>query len=140
MIGLALIMLVSTGCARSMGSLQPDEDVTTLFQSREWVETYQYYHYSDGLVSRSTSVIIGIMAPYFVESRVWRQIEDQEELHSIINDTQLASDSAPRGFNIINPDGKRVGIWYSSAFGTSVRFTSDNRVIPMVPPARSGPD
>ena len=140
MIGLALMMLILGGCARSMGSLQWNEDVTALFQKHEWVEEYQYYHYSEGWISRRVYAVVGIKAPYVVESRLWRQVEDQEELQSIINDAILASDSAPQGFNIINPDGDHVGIWYSSVFGPSVRFTTDNRIIPMAPPARSRPN
>lgn len=132
-----LIMVLILGCAGNMSHLQPNENLTVNFQNQEWIDGYRYYHYSVGWLSRRSYALIGLQPPYIVESRLWRQVEDPEELRLVIRDAIRASQDNQRGFQIrgfeiINPKGERVGVLYSSLFGSSVRFADDERVIPKI--------
>lgn len=130
--GLALITAFVWGCAGNVSNLEPNNDVTASFQNREWMEDYRYYHYSVG-IDRRTYALLGLMPPYTVESRLWRQVEDAEEFETLVSDARLAYGGEwPRGYEIVNPEGEKVGVWFSSLYGSSVRFTDDNRVVPMI--------
>ena len=139
LLGLILVLTLCYGCAGNMGNLQPHEEVTALFQNFEWVEGYRYYHNSYGLLSRRTYAVIGIKQPYTVQSRQWEQVKNMAELTSVINDTIGTSQKAPQGFKIVNPRGETIGVWYSSIFGSSVRFNDDSQIVPMLGPEARRP-
>jgi hypothetical protein len=127
---IAAIML--SGCAGSYGRLNWDPQVTAAFQNYDTQQGFNYYYY--GVGSR-TFAIAGISADYNVKSRIWREVpQDSEAFKSLVsraweNDFYLPH--YPQGAHILNPQGKRVGVWYSSLRFVTVKFAENNRIVLM---------
>lgn len=61
-------------------------------------------------------------------------------LNQVIYRMQTVYSIEPRGAWIVDPEGRRVGIWYSSQNWTKVKVDKDNQVmvVPPKPPDFSG--
>ena len=133
---LGLICLITaiilSGCAGSYGRLNWDPQVTAAFQKHDIQRGYNYYYYG---VGNRTFAMAGISAEYNVKSRMWREVpNDTEAFKSLVsraweNDFYLPN--YPQGAHILNPEGKRVGVWYSSLRFVTVRFAENNRIVLM---------
>jgi hypothetical protein len=126
-----LIMVFIWGCVPDTQNLKPSNSVAAMFQKYERVEGFRYYHYIGG-DKRRNHALMGLKPTYSVKSRFWRQIDNGEELSTIVDEINRNSSKAPRGYLITNAQGKEVGVWFSAEHGSSIRFTADNHVVPMV--------
>ena len=130
-VAVAMMAIILSGCVTDTSNLLPSPDVAAKFKNYEMIPDYSYYHYSVGFFRR-TYAIIGLGPPYSVDSNLWRRIDANEGLKPFVDNAIWVTNDAPRGFVVTNPQGLEVGVWYSSIFGSSVRFTDDNRVVPLV--------
>ena len=137
-----LIAAMISGCLGTYGKLNWDPQVTTQFQAYEARRDFNYYYYG---VGNRTFAIAGISRDYVMESRMWREVQpDTEEFKSLISRAWQNSyyrPYDPRGAHILNPDGKRVGYWYSSLRFVTVKFGENNRIV-LIPdtPFLGGPE
>lgn len=131
LIVIVLLAILIPGCAADMPNMAPSKDVASQFQNYEMIPGYGYYHYSIGFFRR-TYALIGLDSAYRVDSRLWRQIDAADGLKSFVDNMIWISQVGPRGYLIKNPQQQEVGVWYSSLYGSSVRFADDNRVVPLV--------
>ena len=122
-----LIAAMVSGCLENYGRLNWDPQVATQYQAYEAQEDFNYYYYG---VGNRTFAIAGISNDYFMESKMWREVEpDTQDLISRAWQNSYYKPYDPRGAHILDPEGKRVGNWYSSLRFVTVRFDENNRIV-----------
>ena len=131
MIGALILCLMISGCFENYGRLKHNPEVTHAFKNNQVAPDYKYYYYGR---TNQPYAIVGIDHTYHMRSRVWREVDhDTEQFKEMV---YWVWDVGPwlyplRGAYITDPNGKRVGIWYSSIQFAAVRFEKDNRIVVM---------
>lgn len=123
---------VLSGCTWRYGSLNWDPQVTAAFQNHDIQQGFNYYYYG---VGNRTFAIAGISSEYTIKSRMWREVSpDTEVFKSLVShawENYFYNPYDPEGAHILNPEGNRVGIWYSSLRFVTVKFMENNRIVLM---------
>lgn len=127
---LILAMLIS-GCFENYGRLKHNDDVTRAFQTYQVEPNYRYYYYGR---TNMPYAIAGIDRAYHMRSKVWREVDpDTEQFKEMIfwvwDDVFVPFYLS--GAHITDPNGNKVGIWYSGIWYAAVRFEEDNRIVIM---------
>ena len=136
------IAAMVSGCLGTYGKLHWDPQVTTAFQSYEVQKDFNYYYYG---VGNRTFAIAGITPDYVLESRMWREVKQEPEaFKSLVSrawENSYYMPYNPRGAYILSPEGKQVGVWYSSLRFVTVKFGNNNRIV-LIPdtPFLGGPE
>ncbi len=115
-------------CA-TYGSLKRDADVQQAFESNQVPQEYKYYYY--GFDTRPY-VIFGIDPKFKMNSKMWREVipgtaEFKEMTRWIWEDYGYYK----FGADILDPQGAKVGVFYSALSGTAFKFTKDNQIMVM---------
>jgi hypothetical protein len=136
---LAVVLLtLLVGCSAKYGSLKRDAQVQQAFETNQVPAEYNYYYYGDS----EPYVVFGIEPKYEMQSKMWRELtpgtEDfKETIRWVWEDYWYYK----FGANILDPEGKKVGILYTAILETSVKFVDDNRIVVMPnTPFLRGPD
>jgi hypothetical protein len=125
--GICVLALIA-GCAGTYGSLKRDTGVQQAFESNQVPMDYKYYYYGDS----EPYVVIGIEPKYEMESKMWREVTpDTEDFKEMIRWIWEDYGYYKFGADILDPRGKKMGIFYSSIRGTSVKFMNDNQIMVM---------
>ncbi len=134
-----LVPMFLGGCTGSYGTLKWDTGVQQAFESNQVPSDYTYYYY--GFDTRPY-VVFGIQPQYEMKSRMWREVApNTAEFKEMIRWVWEDYGYRRFGADILNPQGQKVGILYSSINDTSVKFVDANRVM-VIPntPFLWGPD
>jgi hypothetical protein len=127
------ITILTNACAGNYGGIRWDADVTRSFEAYHVQPDYKYYSYYIGM---RVFAIVGIDKDLKMQTGIWRDLAtDTEDFHLAIdriwyNDYQMPSD--PRGALILDPGGKKVGIYYSSLSLPSIKFMPENQIMIML--------
>jgi hypothetical protein len=129
---LALITAVISGCSSStQGRLQSSPEVTQVFKNNQVLSDHQYYFSG---FQRIPYGIIGIGNRYKLRSSRWKPIDLNPTL---LNQLAYRMDHVysiePSGAWILDQEGNRIGIWYSSRSETKVKIEKDNYVVVVSP-------
>jgi len=128
---LSAVTVTLVGCAASndRGTLQRDQELNRMILAYEIMPEHNYYF--SGSFDRPNT-ILGIHKDYQLVSQLWKKVQ--------ISSAQLAKwigAIAPENYRgstgyfaayILDPDGKKVGIWYSIQNTTTVEFLEGNKV------------
>ena len=136
-IGIFVLALI-TGCAGTYGSLKRDAEVQQAFEANQVPMDYKYYYYGDS----EPYAIFGIEPKYEMNSRAWREATpDTEDFKEMVRWIWEDYGYYKFGANILDPQGKKVGIYYSAIRETAVKFVNDNQIMVMPhTPFLWGPD
>ena len=133
MFSLGLLALVwGDGCSQNYGRIHWDDHITRAFEANQVEPGYNFYQYTIGM---QVYAIVGFDPKLEMQSRIWRELardtEDFKVATSRIwyNDYQLPEE--PRGAVIMNPDGEKVGVYFSSLHFVSIKFNPGNQVMVM---------
>jgi hypothetical protein len=138
-IGIVIISLtLIAGCTANYGSLKRDAEVQQAFESNQVPMDYKYYYYGDS----EPYVIFGIEPKYEMDSKLWRDVSpDTEEFKEMTRWIWEDYGYYKFGADILDPNGVKVGIMYTSIYETSVKFVGDNQIVVMPhTPFLWGPD
>ena len=129
---LAFIVLAFAGCAAPIsGRLEVSPEVTEVFRKNQILADHQYYISGD---QRIPFAIIGIDNNYQLKFHRWRAIDiNSTQLNQLIYRMEQVYSKTPRGAWILDHDGTRLGIWYSSQYQTMVRRDRQNRIVVVNP-------
>ena len=131
MLGL-FIPAVTAGCAGTYGSLKRNADVKQAFVTNQVPEEYSYYYY--GFDTRPY-VIFGIKPEYEMNSKMWREVTPNsaefKEMTRWIWEDYYAPQYYAFGAEILDPQGKKVGVFYSAIQETSFKFSDGNQIMVM---------
>ena len=136
----ALILLIGlAGCAGDYGKFQRDEQVWHAFENNQLSTDYNYYHNSH---HNETYAIIGLDPNYSLQSKFWREVEPStEEFRGLASRLWEDYNRYRFGANLLDPNGNKIGVWYSSEYIADIRFYEDNQVkVRMLTPWLGGPD
>ena len=131
--GIAILSLLFSGCSAKYGSYRRNPEVQQAFESRQVPADYSYYHYSLG---GEPIVIFGIEPKYEMHSVMWKNVSsDTEEFREMIGWVWEDYEYYKFGADILDPEGQKVGILYTSVNETLFKFGPNNRiyVIPNTP-------
>ncbi len=138
LLGLTLAAAASeaAGLFRTYGRITPSADAAKMFESFKVLPNYRYYKSGADLYP---GAIMGLDRAYTLDSDLWKPMNLTEKmLKEIVGDMQskgMEVDELVHGFDILGPDGKKIGIWYSNLKAvTYVRMKEDNRVEIGTPP------
>jgi hypothetical protein len=122
-----IITVLLTGCVYNYGSLQKSRDITRAFESYKMLEGYRYYYSGR---QNKPSAIIGVHRDYSFSSKFWTEIElTPSAFKKAVSRLYPLSGSPPYGAYIIDPNGKRAGIWFSSIYFATIKLEDDNRLV-----------
>ena len=138
---LGMVLLVSSCSTKyPRGTIRENHAVTNIFRSAEINPDYNYFYY--GIVLEPDT-IMGIDKGYTVQSRFWSPVDlTTEQLQTWITtldnapqDTVFASSYMGRyqGAYVLDPNGDRVGMWYSKLDWGVFEFQPENIVVPYPP-------
>ncbi len=139
LVGFLFLFAGCAGCP-DCGSIRLENEITKIFTSETIVPGYQYFYYGEILYPKA---ILGIDKGYTVEGKFWTPIDlTQEQLNTWVQEISTRPtgiDPLTGGFNgyaIRDPQGNRVGIWYSRFDWGLFKFPGD-KVIQAYPPSFS---
>jgi hypothetical protein len=129
---LVLGAMVLSGCGTSNnGRLQKSREASQIFKNNQVLPDYTYYYSG---YQRIPYGIIGIDNTYTLRSNQWKPIELNPTLLNQLKFRMAHVYSLdPRGSWILDPEGNRVGIWYSSQNQTRIRILKDNQIVVLTP-------
>ena len=123
-----IILILIAGCTANYGSLKRDAQVQQAFESNQVPMDYKYYYYGDS----EPYVVIGIESKYELNSKMWREVTpDTEDFKEMIRWIWEDYNYYKFGADILDPQGKKVGVFYSAIRGTSFKFSNDNQIMVM---------
>ena len=141
-IALSLLILSSSisGCLDTYGRLKRNPEVSRAFKDNQVDSDYSYYYYGR---SNQPYVVVGIDQKYHMESIMWRKVDRttdtfKDMIYWIWADITYYYNSE-MGADILDPSGKKVGLWYSNIWWAAIRFHEDNR-IEIMPDVKMGGD
>jgi hypothetical protein len=126
-----LVSMLISGCFENYGRLKHNAEVTRAFQAYQVNPEYKYYYYGR---TNMPYAIVGIDRAYHMRSRVWREVDhDTEQFKKMIFWTwdDVFQPFYLSGAYITDPQGEKVGIWYSGIWYAAIRFDEDNRIVIM---------
>lgn len=134
LLGCLLLLTTLTGCFSDYGRVKRNSEITRAFQDNQVPTNYRYYYYGR---TNMPYVIIGINPDYNLKSRIWREVKPdtaafKEMTYWVWSDTYTYLKS-PRGADIVDPAGKKIGIWYSNAHWAAVKMLDDQGNIMIAP-------
>jgi hypothetical protein len=144
MFSLGVLTLVwVAGCSQNFGRIHWDENVTQAFEANQVEPGYNFYQYTIGM---RVFAIVGLDPKLELQSRIWRELETDTEDFKVAtsrmwdNYTQLPE--YPRGAVIMDPDGEKVGVYFSSIRFVSINFKPENQVVVILDTSNilGGPD
>ncbi len=133
-INIILVMMtaVLSGCGSpNYGRLQSSHEVTQMFKNNQILSDHQYY--LSGF-QRIPTGIVGIGNNYRLRSSIWKPINMTPTILNQLSYRMVHVFSLePRGAWILDQNGNRIGIWYSSRYQTTVKMEKDNWVVVVAP-------
>ena len=123
-----LAALLLGACATAnIGGVRHSEDVTRAFETYFVKPDYNYYHYNQ---ENNPYAVVGLQKDYFIESPDWRPLDPKSDKFKKVID--LVKDF-PEGFSqsygsyLLDPQGDRIGMWYSSLAPPGVRVDPESK-------------
>ncbi len=126
--GVLMLAVLTAGCAVNWGSIRYSPEATRIFKTYQVLPDHRYYYTGRDSMP---DAIIGIDNRYTLVTRFWHEVDpDTEKFKKMTDNIWIKTDERnARGAWIMEPSGKRVGIWYSSWSWTGVKVLEDNQIV-----------
>ena len=127
MAGVLIVSLILSGCASrgNFGHLQRDREIDKTFYAYEVLPDHRYY--SSGGYDHPNA-ILAIHNDYELVTDLWHSIPNvnsaqiRKWIDTISPKENYNSSRGYYGAHILDPNGKRVGVWYSIQDETVIKF------------------
>ena len=128
--GLSLLLttVFFAGCGSvTYGRLENSPEITQVFKDSQILSDYRYY--ISGF-QRVPYAIIGIDSKYHLRPGLWQPLDmDPSTLTQIVFRMDIVYSLTPRGAWIVDHEGNRLGVWYSSQYQTTVAREKNNQIM-----------
>ncbi len=125
------ILIIFNGCFANYGRLKLSADVQHAFENFQAFKNHRYFYSGR---ENKPSAIIGIHRDYRFESKYWTEVDLQKtSLKKLVNRLYPLDYSPLYGYHILDPNGKKAGIWFSQFAHTTIRLENDNRLVVVTP-------
>jgi len=124
--------VVLAGCGTSNnGRLQSSSEADQIFKNNQLLPDHTYYYSG---FQRVPYGIIGIDNNFTLRSSVWKPFElNPTVLKQLSYRMANVYSLDPRGAWILDAEGNRVGIWYSSRNQTKIKIEKDRQIVVVAP-------
>ena len=113
------------------GKLKRDRDVNRIFQTYQVLADHKYYKTGQGNIPHA---IIGIQDSFKLRSGIWKAVEmTTPMLRNWVTKMDNIYGYPPYGSRILDDNGQRLGIWYSSKQWTTVIIEENNEIAVLAP-------
>jgi len=125
--------LVFSGCASTganYGEMERNRDLERMILSYEILPDHKYY--TSGGYDKPNA-ILGIHKDYQLVTDLWHSIPNVNtaQMQKWIDTISPDQDYGSKGYfaaYILDPQGKKVGFWYSIQDSTTIKFLGDNKL------------
>lgn len=131
----ASISYLLVGCAANYARFQIDDQIEKAFINYEMIDGYHYYFSGR---ENKPSAIIGLDPSFQFSSKFWTAIAPVQ-FRKMVDRMYPPSYGSLYGANILAPDGRKAGVWFSWVKIHSAKFEGD-RIIVNSPEAFAEPD
>jgi len=134
MLGVVLMLIMFAGCAGgNYGTMRWDRELDKMFESYQVLPDHLYY-VTGGY--NAPAAILAIQKDYQLDNDtgLWVPVPDVSENHikrwvdNLSRNIDFWKDVQFSASYILDPQGNRVGAWYSGKRTTTVKFLEDNRI------------
>ncbi len=126
-----LSVAILTGFFSGYGRLTRSHEVTHAFETNRIFPEHRYYIMGLGF---APVAIVGIDRNYKLQARFWRAVDlSQVEVKDLVERMINRDGYSPYGFFILDPNGKRVGVYYSSVYWAAVKIEDGGRIVMLAP-------
>jgi hypothetical protein len=128
------LIVVVVGCgSATYGRLESSPEITKVFKDGKILSSYQYY--TSGF-QRIPYAIIAVDSNFQLRSGGWQALDmDAAALNQIVFRMDTVYSLTPRGAWIVDHEGNRLGVWYSSQYYTTVERRPNNQILVVSPEA-----
>jgi hypothetical protein len=126
------LIVVVVGCgSATYGRLESSPEITKVFKDGKILSSYQYY--TSGF-QRIPYAIIAVDSNFQLRSGGWQALDmDAAALNQIVFRMDTVYSLTPRGAWIVDHEGNRLGVWYSSQYYTTVERRTNNQILVVSP-------
>ena len=131
-----LPLLIPSGWAvevlgMKFGTLKRDAEITQIFETYQILPNHKYYISAWGNIPYA---IIGIDKNYTLREGLWKEVDITPQLlRSWVFQMEPIYGYPPYGSNILDHEGNRLGVWYSSKQWTTVILEEKNGIAVFTP-------
>ena len=126
-----LIMLAASGCLQNYGRLNRSAEIKQAFESNQVPSEYEYFFFGN---SKWPYAVMGLDSDYKLHSRIWRTVEpDTSEFRHMTRFVWADYKFYPYGANILDPEGQKIGIIYTSSWMAAVKIDKDTKTVEVMP-------
>ena len=120
-----------SGCLQNYGRLNRDADIQLAFESNQVPPEYEYFFYGN---PNWPYAVMGLDRDYNLRSRIWRTVEpDTNEFSHMTRFLWADYNYYPYGANILDPQGQKIGIIYTSSWMAAVKVDKDTKTVEVMP-------
>lgn len=121
---------------RNYGEIRPGDEATAAFENHRVLPGYRYYVSGADLYPNA---VIAVSRDHVLDSDLWKERTltpgDMKEIVGAMQSKALEVGEMLHGFDILDPAGKKIGLWYSILRApTYVRIEEDGKVDIGTPP------
>jgi hypothetical protein len=73
--------------------------------------------------------VVGIDPAYEFEGKTWQKIETREDVYKKAAGVLAWNQNWSKGADVLDPAGKKIGIWFSYYRSTAIKVGSGNKVM-----------
>jgi hypothetical protein len=113
------------------GKIKRDRDVNRIFQTHKILPDHKYYRTGQGNIPHA---IIGVQNKFKLRKGIWQSVDlTTPMLRSWVTQMDNIYGYPPYGSVILDDNGQRLGIWYSSKQWTTVIIEEKNEFAILAP-------
>jgi hypothetical protein len=125
------IMMAVSGCLQNYGRLNRSPEIKQAFESNQVPSEYEYFFFGN---SNWPYAVMGLDPEYKLHSRIWRTVEpDTAEFRHMTRWVWADFHYYPYGANILDPQGRKIGIIYTSSWMATVKVDKDTKTVEVMP-------
>jgi hypothetical protein len=125
------IVAMLAGCFENYGRLKRDPQIQRAFETYEVPSNHNYYFYG---VRSYPWAIMGLDSRYELRSRIWRKVDpNTEQFKRMVYWAWEDYGYYLYGAHIQDPDGRNIGIFYSSAWFAAVKVNKETKIVEVMP-------
>ena len=129
-IGIIVLLIIGlcllTACSSDYGVLRTDPEVTKTFVSRNPYPDYNYYYTRNAIHPQA---IMGLDKEYTLKSDIWTEVDsDSVPLEQLLERLLMSKSQALSGANLISPNDKKMGVWFATSSGATIKMRSEYEI------------
>lgn len=124
---LLITIPLSTGCSGNFGNYKRSNDVNKIFESLQILPDHNYYYSGSDV---EPEAIIAVHKSYTLTSADlwWKTEPDSKKLKGWVDNMNQKITRPSKGYYILDPNGKQVGMYYTPWNKGFVKMEGENHV------------